>query len=67
MKSFTVSFDPDPHITLFRDQVFLRFLPGNELAIRVNLVEVPFQHHFLVLGDEIRYGITKGLSRSFNI
>ena len=68
MNSFTRIFDLDPHITSRSEpEFFLGFLPRDEMTIRVNLVEVPFQRPPLVLSDEIRYGIAKGLSRSFYI
>ena len=66
-KIFYILFDRDPHVIPSEPEFFLRFLPGDELALRISLVEVPFQHPLLVLSDEISYGIAKGLSRSFYI
>jgi hypothetical protein len=65
---FYIIFDFDPHVTSrLEPEFFLSFLPGDELTIRINLIEVPFQRPPLVLSDEIRYGIAKGLSRGFYI
>src|SRR5665647_509553 len=65
---FHAIFDRDPHGTSGSElEILLCLFPGNEIAICVNLIEVPFQHSLLVFGNEISYGITEGFSRRFYI
>jgi len=52
-------FDSDPHDTSRLEPEFLFSLfPRDEIAICVNLIEVPFQCPSLMFGDEVSYGIT---------
>ena len=57
---FHTCFDKDPHSASGSEpEILLCLFPGNEIAVCVCLVEVPFQHPLLVFGDEISNGITK--------
>jgi hypothetical protein len=67
-KLFDTVFDVDPHSTSRSEPEFLlSLLPRDEFTVRINLIEVPFQHPLLMLGDEISYGIAEGFSRGFYI
>ena len=57
---FYTIFDLDPHVNSVQSpSSFFSLSPRDELTVRVNLVEVPFQRPPLMFGDEISHRIAK--------